>query len=133
MGLAATLVLAGCGGAVSDEHEIDEPVTLVPVEGTDLTRVILTEHASERLGIQTARVASDGTRTVIPSDALFVQPDGTFWVYVNPEPLVFVRHEIVLENDDGERAVLTAGPPAGTEVVTVGVPELLGAEYEVGH
>jgi hypothetical protein len=34
---------------------------------------------------------------------------------------------------DGDTAVLTAGPPAGTEVVTGGASELSGAEVGVGE
>ena len=130
--IVAALLLPACGGAVSDEHEIDEPVTIEHVEGSDIARVTLTQRAAERLGIQTAVVQADGDWGVVPSAAVFVQPDGTFWVYTSPEPLVFVRHEIVVDHDDGARTFITAGPPLGTQVVTVGVPELLGAEYEIG-
>lgn len=131
--LIAALLLSACGGAVSDEHEINEPVTVEHVEGTDVARVTLTRRAAERLDIQTAPVEMEGSRMVIPSAAWFVQPDGTFWVYTSPEPLVFVRHKISVEHDDGARTFLTDGPAPGTRVVTVGVPELLGAEYEIGH
>ncbi|MGH8929816.1 MAG: hypothetical protein ACRDZO_04040 [Egibacteraceae bacterium] len=131
--MIAALLLPACGGPVSDEHEINEPVTLEHVEGSDIARVTLTQRAAERLDIQTAPVQADGNRSVVPSAAVFVQPDGTFWVYTSPEPLVFVRHEIIVDHDDGARTFITAGPPLGTQVVTVGVPELLGAEYEIGH
>jgi hypothetical protein len=131
VGLVVAL-LSACAGQVSDEHAINEPVKLEPVSA-DLHRVILTEQATKRLDIQTAAVEVSNGRTAIPSSAWFVQPDGRFWVYTNPESLVFVRHEISIESDDGVRTFLTAGPPPGTQVVTVGVPELLGAEFEVGH
>ncbi|MGH8907133.1 MAG: hypothetical protein ACRD0K_11565 [Egibacteraceae bacterium] len=131
--LVAAALLPACGAAVSDSHEIDEPVTVEHVEGTDVARLTLTQRAVERLGIQTAPVETDGDRTVVPSAAVFVEPDGTWWVYTSPEPLVFVRHRISVERDDGELAFLTEGPPPGTRVATVGVPELLGAEYELGH
>ena len=129
---ATAMLLAGCAETASDDHEVVEPVVLESA-GADLMRITLTEHAAERLDIQTAPVAAEGGRTVIPSDAWFVQDDGSLWVYVSPEPLVFVRHGISIESDDGTHAVLTAGPPPGTQVVTVGVPELLGAESEIGH
>jgi hypothetical protein len=125
-------LLSACAGGVSDEHVIEEPVTLEPA-GADLKRITLTERANERLNIQTVPVTAEAGRTVIPSTAWFVQPDGTFWVYTSPEPLVFLRHEIRIETDDGARTFLIAGPPPGTQVVTVGVPELLGAESEIGH
>jgi hypothetical protein len=131
--LIAALLVSACGGAVSDEHETDEPVTIEHLEGSDVARLTLTQQAAERLDIQTAPVEADGSRMLLPSAAVFVEPDGTFWVYTNPESLVFVRHKISVDHDDGNHAFVTDGPPPGTQVVTVGVPELLGAEYEIGH
>ena len=34
---------------------------------------------------------------------------------------------------NGDYAVLSDGPAAGTPVVSVGVAELFGAEFDVGH
>ena len=34
---------------------------------------------------------------------------------------------------DGDVAVLSSGPPVGTRIVTVGVAELFGTEFGVGH
>jgi hypothetical protein len=39
----------------------------------------------------------------------------------------------VIPNSGGGLAVLSAGPTAGTTVVSVGVAELFGTEFEVGH
>ena len=127
----AVVLLSGCGEAPSDEHVIDEPVILADVEGTDLTRITLEASAAERLGIETVPVAGTGNVTVVPASAVFVDPEGTFWVYTNPEPLVFIRHEITIGRETGNRTFLSAGPPVGTDVVTVGVPELYGAELEI--
>ena len=44
-----------------------------------------------------------------------------------------MREAIEVDRVDDERAVLSAGPPAGTEVVTVGAAEVYGAEFEVAH
>lgn len=131
--LTASLLLAACGEAPSDEHEIDDPVTLQEVEGTELSSVTLTQRAAERLGIQTAPVESSGVGTVVPSAAVLVDPNGDFWVYTSPEPLVFVRRSISINYEEGDQAFLSDGPPAGTQVVTVGVSEVYGSEYEVGH
>ena len=49
------------------------------------------------------------------------------------EELVYVRAPIDVIRIDGDRALLSDGPPLGTEVVTVGAAELLGTEYEVGE
>jgi hypothetical protein len=45
--------------------------------------------------------------------------------------LTFVPQEVVIARIDGDTAILTSGPAPGTEVVTVGAAELLGAEYGV--
>ncbi|HZA27941.1 MAG TPA: hypothetical protein VE915_09955 [Actinomycetota bacterium] len=131
--LIAALLLSSCGEPVSDEHIIDEPATLEEVEGTELTRVTLTQRAAERLDIQTAPVEALENRLVVPFSAVLVDPEGVFWVYTSPEPLVFLRHEISIVHEEGDQTFLSAGPPVGTAVVTVGVPELYGAETEIGH
>jgi hypothetical protein len=127
------LALSACGGAVADEYVREEPYTLEPIDGgEDTVRVILTESAVERLGIETALVESSGPRLVVPYDAVFIDSHGEFWVYTNPEPLVFVRAPIVIVRETSSQAILSDGPPAGTPVVTVGVPELYGSETEFG-
>jgi hypothetical protein len=42
-----------------------------------------------------------------------------------------VREAVVIERIKDDLAYLQEGPPAGTQVVTVGVPELYGAEVGV--
>jgi hypothetical protein len=132
--LATITILSGCGGRVDDEYVIEEqPYTLEPVEGEeDLLRVILLESAAERLGIETVPVKAKGSKLVVPYDAVFIDAHGDFWVYTNPEPLEFVRAPIRIAWETSARAFLATGPPAGTEVVTVGVPELYGTETEFG-
>ena len=131
--LVAVLVLSACAEAPSDEHVIDEPVTVEPVKGQPVSRVTLRPSAAERLDIQTGVVEIAGNGTMVPSAAVLVDPSGTLWVYTNPAPLVFVRHKVSIDREEADRTFLTEGPPAGTKVVTVGVPELYGAEYEIGH
>jgi hypothetical protein len=126
------LILTACGGAVSDEYVREEPYTLEPIEGTDLARVILTESAVERIGIETVPVEKHGSKLVVPNDAVYIDAHGGFWVYTNPEPLVFVRAPIDIVRESSTHAFLADGPPTGTEVVTVGVPELYGSETEFG-
>ena len=131
--LMAVLVLSACGKPPEEGHEIDEPYSLEEVGGTDLAQVTLTDSAAERLGIETAPIVEEGDLTVVPSAAVMVDSDGVYWVYTNPEPLVFLRHEITIEREEGATTFVSAGPPVGTLVVTVGVPELYGAETEIGH
>jgi len=129
----AALLLAACGQAVADEYVIEEqPYALEPIEGEDVLRVILTETAVQHIGIETAPVEVWGPRSVVPYDAVYIDAHGDFWVYTNPEPLVFVRAPIDIARETSTWAFLTDGPPAGTQVVTVGVPELYGTETEFG-
>ena len=135
--LGPTLLVSGCAGSmVPEAYTIEyEPASVGAPDASGHPRVHVTEQAARRLGLQTAAVErGKGRRLVVPSAAVFVDPQGQWWVYVNPEPLVFVRHEIELDREDDQgRAFLSAGPPAGTKVVTVGVAELHGVEEEIGH
>jgi len=132
--LMVTLLLSACAGQVSDERVINDPATVEHVKGSKVARITLTERATERLDIQTATVEGGvKKRTVVPSDATLVDPEGDFWVYTNPEPLVFIRHQIRIDDEVRNQTFLSAGPPIGTLVVTVGVAELYGVEYEIGH
>lgn len=135
--IVAVLPLAACGGEDEAAAGGEEPAVVEPVEGSeDLSRVTLTADAAERLDVQTAPVRAVGNgarqRTVIPYSAVLYEPDGDTWVYTSPEPLTFVRAPIVVETIEGDRAVLSQGPPLGTKVVTVGVAELFGAENGIG-
>ena len=130
----AVLLLSSCGGAVADDYTIEhEPAHVQPIEGTDHVQITLEEEAAQRLAIQTTEVKQAAGQLVVPSSAVIVDTEGHRWVYTNPKPLVFVRHEIGLEREVGGRAYLSSGPPAGTRIVTVGVPELSGVEDGVGH
>ncbi len=133
--LAATLLVAACSSAAAGEGEETSgqgPATIEPIEGSDLARVILTADAVERLDLLTAPVGdARGQYSTIPYAAVFYGLTGETWTYTNPEPLVFVRAPIVVDRFEGEVALLSDGPPAGTLVVTQGVAELFGAETGV--
>jgi hypothetical protein len=127
----AVVSLTGCGGAISDEYVIEhQPYALEPIEGKEVLRVTLTEAAAEHAGIETAPVEKRGSTSVVPNDAVYLDAHGEFWVYTNPEPLVFVRAPIEIERETSSKAFLSAGPPPGMQVVTVGVPELYGSETQ---
>lgn len=111
------------------------PSRLEPIDGSEVSRVILTDLAAKRLDIQTQPVRSEevpggGQRTLIPYAAVIYDLEGEAWVYTSPAPLTFVRANIDVETIDGDLAVVSSGPPAGTLVVTVGGAELYGAEFE---
>ena len=42
-----------------------------------------------------------------------------------------MRAEVKVDRIDGDRVLLSEGPPAGTKVVTVGAAEVYGAELEI--
>lgn len=135
--LLAALSLAGCQGGGEDVAVADEPAKVEPVEGSDdLFQVTLTADAAERIDLQTAVVRTEGEgvaeRTIVPYSTIVYETDGETWVYTSTEDLSFVREHIVVQEIEGDRAVLSEGPPAGTEVVTVGVAELFGAEHGIG-
>lgn len=124
--LMAVFLLAACGGAEAPAKV--EPAKVEPVAGTEFNRVVLTEKAAQRLGIETAAI-QDG---MVPYAAVVYGLSGETWVYTMTEPLTYVRAPISIDHIDGDMAVLTDGPPAGTEVVTVAVAELYGTDTGVG-
>ena len=135
--LTATLVvisclLVACSATAGTATKV-KPAEVV-TDGA-ITKVILTEKAAERVGIETALVAdaaavregSAGTRTV-PYAAVLYDAKGNVFVYTNPEGLTYVRAPITVDYIEGDLAVLSDGPSSGTAVVTVGAAELYGAE-----
>lgn len=137
--IAAGLQVSACGGGSPGKVEKVKPAKVEHIEGSELSRVILSEKAAERLDIATAPVRealvkrAGALRRIVPYGAVLYDARGVTWVYTSPEPRTFVRHEIGVDFIDGEEAVLTDGPPPGTQVVTVGATELFGAEFEIGH
>jgi hypothetical protein len=129
--------LSACGEASSGydyetaTHHV--PAKLEPIKGTDVQRVIFDAKAAERVGLQTAPIRQNGQGTVIPYDAVIYDADGKAYAYTAPEPLTYVRQEINIDHVAGNSVMLSDGPPAGTEVVTVGAAEVYGTEFEVAH
>lgn len=136
--VAGGLALAACGRSPA-AHKAEHPAEIVPIEGSELSRVTLTARAVERIDLRTDEVreqrvaGSDASRRVVPYSALIYDPEGVTWVYTSPEPHSFVRHKVEVDHIDGDTAVLRDGPPVGTVVASVGVAELYGAELKVGH
>jgi hypothetical protein len=120
-------LLSACGGQIPVTGEKVAPSSLEPIEGTDLSRVILTEKAAERIGVETVPV--DGR--VVPYSAVIYDTEGNTWIYTNPAPLTFVRASIVIDRIEGEKAFLSKGLESDAPIVTVGVIELYGAETGV--
>jgi len=131
--IGAAAILAGCATAPPAEAP---PAVIKPVAGSQIPQLQLTERAVQRLGIVTqpvrqAATAGQPAREVIPYSAVVYDTDGSTWTYVNTTTDMYQRKPITVEAIDGEVALLSAGPPAGTQVVTVGAAELLGTEYNI--
>jgi hypothetical protein len=97
--------------------------------------VTLTEKAAERTGIETAAVTEAGAvregssgTLAVPYASLWYDAKGSAFVYTVTAPLSYVRAPVTVDYVEGDQAILSAGPEAGTEVVTQGVAELYGAE-----
>jgi len=124
--MVAALQLAACGSKPATTEKIN-PSSLEEIEGSDLQRVILTEKAAERIGVETVP-ASD---SVVPYAAVIYDIEGNTWVYTNPAPLTFVRAPIVIDRIEGDQAFLAQGLETQDPIVTVGVMEIYGAETGV--
>ena len=122
----AGLMLSACGPKEATTEKIS-PSQLEPIEGTDLSKVILTQKAAERIGIET--VPASGTE--VPYAAVIYDIQGNTWIYTSPEPLIFVREPIMIDHIEGDTAVLSESLPSDLTVVTVGVSELYGTETGV--
>jgi len=121
------------------------PARVEAIDGSTIKRVVLEPKAVERLDIKTDKVrvatpeemagivpAGQGGRTVVPFDAVLYDNTGATFAYTVPKPLEYLRQPITVEGIRNKVAVLTAGPPPETVVVTVGSVLLYGAETGVG-
>jgi hypothetical protein len=136
--LIAIPQLAACTQTSAEATGGAEPAKVELVEGSeDTSRVTLTPKAVERLGIRTTPIGETTVagkkRKVVPYGAVLYDAEGRTSVYVSPAPNTYVRQPITVDFIQGDRAVLVAGPAAGTAIVTVGAAELYGAETGVGH
>lgn len=131
--IGAAAVLTGCATATPAQTP---PALIKPVAGSQIPQLQLTERAVQRLGIVTQPVrptttAGQPAHEVIPYSAVVYDTDGSTWAYVNTAARTYERKPIAVTEIDGATALLSAGPAAGTAVVTVGAAELLGTEYDI--
>ena len=119
-----------------EKHEAEHPAIVEDIEGSDLSKITLTERAAKRIGLQTAKVTEvnqSPKKLVVPYSSIIYDFNGQAWVYTSPEERTFVRHKIDIDHIQGNNVFLNDGPAEGTVVATVGVAELYGAEFKVGH
>lgn len=132
----AALQLSGCSVQTAVEAKGEDPSTTESVEGSEYNRVTLSAKAADRLGVQTEQIREeqvDGVqRLVAPYAALIYGNNGETWVYTSPEALTFMRQAVTVDSIDGDLMLLVDGPAVGTEVATVAVAELYGADTGVG-
>ena len=133
--LVAGALLQGCSpgpGEVASPNAAP-PAEVVQIEGSDRSKVTLTEDAERRLGIktETARAAGGTSLIVVPVAALIYDTAGQTWVYTTTERRTFFRQAVTVARIEGDNAILQSGLASGAPVVTVGGAELLGAEYGV--
>lgn len=133
--LAALLAVApaACKQAEAIEEEHYQASKITPIEDGDHPMVTLTQLAADRIGLKTAPIERSKGVTSIPYAAvLYDAADGQPYVFVNPRGLTFHREDVDIASVDGDTVELADGPPVGTRVVTVGVPQIHGAELEFG-
>jgi hypothetical protein len=131
--IAAAAVLAaltGCGATSAPGEQATARMARTGPHGA--LSVVLTPLGAQRVGVQTAAVATAGRgQTVVPYSALLYQPDGRSVVYTVTGPLTYTLATVGVASMQGSRVYLTGLTP-GTVVVTVGGEELLGVQDGVG-
>jgi hypothetical protein len=125
------VVLSGCSEVEESSSVGYQPAKLEAVGGAAYKRVTFTAEGAERTALRTATVRRSGIHRVVPYAALLYDGAGQSFVYTSPGRLTFLRSDVDVARVDGRRVLLTAGPPAGTAVVTVGATEVYGAELEI--
>jgi uncharacterized protein YceK len=132
---AASVGLSGCATVKTTTAPAGQAASTMEKAGPDLNRLTLTDKAVERLGVTTVKVAKgEGSPLQVPYSALIYDANGKTWVYTNPEPRTYIRAAVTVDKIADNKVQLRSGPPAGTDVVTVGAAELFGAEFGTkGH
>lgn len=128
--VTVTLPLAGCGKGTAKAAP-EAPAT-VEKQDSGIGRITLKARAAERIGIAFAEVRQNGQRLEAPYNTLLYDASGREWVFISPQPNVFMRAEIKVDLIEGDTMFFSKGPAAGTKLVTSGIAQLYGIEYGVG-
>lgn len=127
--LAVGLAGAGCGDAApaAGAESGEGPAVVEAVDGGGPSLLTLTSEAVTRLGIETAAVTAAPQLTV-PYAAVVYDGQGAAWAFAELDQGQYQRTPLTIADITGDTALLSAGPAAGTRVVTVGAAELVGVE-----
>jgi hypothetical protein len=99
---------------------------------TGIAKLTLTQRGLDRIELKTEPVTAGAGGVQLPYGALMYDSAGKTWVYTNPAERVYERQEVTVSKVEAGVVTASAGPPAGTQVVTVGAAELFGAEFNTG-
>jgi hypothetical protein len=127
----AVATSAGCAEIESVTAEPYEPAALESTGPDKPARVILTEEAVDRVALQTTEVKALGKDLTVDHAALVFDKAGKPWVFSVVGPRTYIRATVTIKEVEDNVVTLSAGPPAGTQVVTVGAIELWGAELGI--
>jgi len=127
----AVATSAGCAEIESVTAEPYEPAALESTGPDKPARIILTDEAVDRVALQTTEVKPLGKELTVDHAALVFDKAGKPWVFTVVGPRTYVRAAVGIKEVQDNLVTLSAGPPAGTQVVTVGAIELWGAELGI--
>jgi hypothetical protein len=132
LAVAATASLAGCAEIEVPMAEPYEPAHVESTAPNRPARVVLTGEAQHRVQLQTTLVKPHGADVSVDQAAVVYDKKGKPWVFTVIGPLTYMRAAVAIkEVQEDKSAILSSGPPAGTEVVTVGAIELWGTELGI--
>jgi hypothetical protein len=127
----AVATSAGCAEIESVTAEPYEPAALESTGPDNPARIILTDEAVDRVALQTTEVKALGKDLTVDHAALVFDKAGKPWLFTVVGPRTYVRAAVTIKEVQDNVMTLSAGPPAGTQVVTVGAIELWGAELGI--
>jgi hypothetical protein len=130
--VVAAASLTGCAEIEVPAAEPYEPAHLESTGPDQPARIILTDEAQRRIQLQTTLVKPHGADVSLDQAALVYDKKGKPWVFTVIGPLTYMRAAVGIKEVSGDnQMILSSGPPAGTEVVTVGAIELWGTELKI--
>jgi len=94
--------------------------------------VQFTKLGASRVGVATSPVKGTAAERVAPYAALLYNPDGSTFVYTSPKALTYRYTPITVTRIEGDSVYFTGGPLPGSRVVTGGLPQVYGADIQLG-